>query len=130
MLLPDKLMQQQAKAAGRTEDSHNGVSAVSSSVSAKVRQGAGDGKNRPACGFLLVGTPKEGLGEDYRVEWEGYVPVERMTVFCSLLTHKEDTVCGLTESCAWMPLLLSLLIAGKWQWTVRRGTAACEVGIP
>ena len=33
--LPDKLMQQQAKAAGRTEDSHNGVSAVSSSVSAK-----------------------------------------------------------------------------------------------
>ena len=22
-------------------------------------------------------------------------------------------VCGLTESCAWMPLLLSLLIAGK-----------------
>ena len=76
--LPDKLMQQQAKAAGRTEDSHNGVSAVSSSVSAKSSD------KEPVMeridwhvDFSWWGTPKEGLGEDYRVEWEGYVPVER-----------------------------------------------------
>lgn len=76
--LPDKLMQQQAKAAGRTEDSHNGVSAVSSSVSAKSsdKEPVMERIDRHV-DFSWWGTPKEGLGEDYRVEWEGYVPVER-----------------------------------------------------
>lgn len=75
--LPDKLMQQQAKA-GRTEDSHNGVSAVSSSVSAKSsdKEPVMERIDRHV-DFSWWGTPKEGLGEDYRVEWEGYVPVER-----------------------------------------------------
>ena len=76
--LPDKLMQQQAKAAGRTEDSDNGVSAVSSSVSAKSsdKEPVMERIDRHV-DFSWWGTPKEGLGEDYRVEWEGYVPVER-----------------------------------------------------
>lgn len=76
--LPDKLMQQQAKAAGRTEDSHNGVSAVSFSVSAKSsdKEPVMERIDRHV-DFSWWGTPKEGLGEDYRVEWEGYVPVER-----------------------------------------------------
>lgn len=76
--LPDKLMQQQAKAAGRTEDSHNGVSAVSSSVSARSsdKEPVMERIDRHV-DFSWWGTPKEGLGEDYRVEWEGYVPVER-----------------------------------------------------
>lgn len=75
--LPDKLMQQQAKA-GRTEDSDNGVSAVSSSVSAKSsdKEPVMERIDRHV-DFSWWGTPKEGLGEDYRVEWEGYVPVER-----------------------------------------------------
>ena len=120
--LPDKLMQQQAKAAGRTEDSDNGVSAVSSSVSAKSSDKEPVMERIDRHGFLLVGELRRKVWARIIV-WNGKAmfPWNGMTVFCSLLTHKEDTVCGLTESCAWMPLLLSLLIAGKWQWTVRRG---------
>lgn len=75
--LSDKLIQQQAKAAGRTVNA-NSASGVSPAAN-------GESTNKDLVmeridrhvDFSWWGTPKEGLGEDYRVEWEGYVPVER-----------------------------------------------------
>lgn len=75
--LSDKLIQQQAKAAGRTVNA-NSASGVSLAAN-------GESTNKDLVmeridrhvDFSWWGTPKEGLGEDYRVEWEGYVPVER-----------------------------------------------------
>lgn len=75
--LSDQLIQQQAKAAGRVGNGNSSSVTSSSADGAKTDQGLVMEKTDRHVDFSWWGTPKEGLGEDFRVEWEGYVPVER-----------------------------------------------------
>lgn len=74
--LSDKLIQQQAKAAGRTENNAAASNAFSAD-GGNSAQGLVMERIDRQVDFSWWGTPKEGLGEDYRVEWDGYVNVER-----------------------------------------------------
>lgn len=72
-----KQLRQQAKAAGRIEEAREGSGTLPMVKRETPERSLVMERIDRTVDFSWWNAPHEGLGEDYRVEWEGYVPVER-----------------------------------------------------